>query len=365
MKEKIRNTILVVSTGLGGGGAERLLLDLVVYGLKQGITVISLTADDSFAASLRRSGARVVILDFKRSFFFSLYTFIKEVWTTRPQIILGWMYHGAFFASLARLISFNSKLIWSIHHGRLTAKLSPISTLILARLLAGLSYMLPKHIVYCSCLAKIENERIGFCSSRGKVISNGFDTSKYHFTKRDPLGRVKFVSVARWDVYKNHRRLFSVFKQVVQNNSNVSLHLYGAGIDYDNSELMGLIAEYSLGDVVELHGFTGSPELIYGDYDFSLLSSDFESFGNVLVESMLCGTPCITTDVGESRSIVHQYGFIVENDSQFVEAILIACDLAVSRLSHYRSLRSSASEYARQHFDVNVYLREYRELIYG
>lgn len=64
-------------------------------------------------------------------------------------------------------------------------------------------------------------------------------------------------------------------------------------------------------------------EKILPIFDINVLSSWNEGFPNVIGEAMACGIPCIATDVGESRYIIGQTGFVVppKNPESLAEAI--------------------------------------------
>ncbi|MBJ80454.1 MAG: hypothetical protein CMH60_03975 [Myxococcales bacterium] len=58
----------------------------------------------------------------------------------------------------------------------------------------------------------------------------------------------------------------------------------------DKAEALGL------GERVRFFGFQENPYAYFTRSEFMVLSSDFEGFGNVLIEAMACGLPVVSTD---------------------------------------------------------------------
>ena len=72
------------------------------------------------------------------------------------------------------------------------------------------------------------------------------------------------------------------------------LVLFGDGGEHDR--LAALAAELGLADAVVLAGHTDEPYAALAGADVFALSSQWEGFGNVLVEAMAVGTPVVATD---------------------------------------------------------------------
>jgi glycosyltransferase involved in cell wall biosynthesis len=56
------------------------------------------------------------------------------------------------------------------------------------------------------------------------------------------------------------------------------------------------LSEVSNGSAVELHGFIAQPWELYGRHRVLLVTSRYESFGNMIVESLAAGTPVVSVD---------------------------------------------------------------------
>jgi glycosyltransferase involved in cell wall biosynthesis len=165
-------------------------------------------------------------------------------------------------------------------------------------------------------------ESIGFYSSKGVVVSNGYDVSQ--FTRNDQLGYAfkneldisdNFLigNVGRYNPQKDYKNLLLALK-VVKDKSSAKWYciLVGTNLDEANSELTGLVYELGLADNIRLIGRRNDIPAVMNAIDLFVLSSAFgEAFPNVLNEAMACSTPCVTTDIGDAALIVGNTGWSV------------------------------------------------------
>src|SRR5690606_28337844 len=92
---------------------------------------------------------------------------------------------------------------------------------------------------------------------------------------------------------KNHPLLLRSFAQITAHEAR-RLMLVGTG--QEEAGLRALTAELGIADRVIFAGFHPDPTPFYRTADLFALSSDYEGFGNVIVEAMACGTPVVSTD---------------------------------------------------------------------
>lgn len=112
------------------------------------------------------------------------------------------------------------------------------------------------------------------------------------FKKRNPLNA---VVVARYHEEKQLPHIINAFKKVIENVPNATLELYGFGDEED--KLAKLISELSLDKNVFLKGQTEEPDQVFAHAAFSLLTSKYEGFGLVILESLAQGCPVIAYDI--------------------------------------------------------------------
>lgn len=329
--------VLFVTTGLGTGGAERMLVNLLESLGRRGVEcrTISLLDAGSQGGTIRGLGVVVDELRIDRlaGLLAAPFRIARVMWSFRPDVVQGWMYHGNLGATIAWLLGRRCRLFWGIRQTLYGLSLERWLTRQLIRLGAVLS-RLPQRLIYNSRLSAEQHGAIGYAADRAMVIPNGFDLLRFHpdavrrRRKRTELGLAPdglvVGVVARNHPMKDHRSLVEAAVRVRQDLPGVLFLLAGSGIDRSNARLVRLIAGHELEGNFVLLGEVRDTENLYPAMDVCALSSSWgEAFPNVLGEAMASGVPCVATDVGEAPMILGDTGTTVpsRDSAALAEAI--------------------------------------------
>ena len=109
----------------------------------------------------------------------------------------------------------------------------------------------------------------------------------------DPAIKV-VLSVGRLSPEKGLATLVQAFAELHVDQPDARLLIAGEGPE--RAVLQRLVAELGLSNVASLAGRTSTPLAWMRHAAVFVLASDYEGFGNVLVEAMACGTPVVSTD---------------------------------------------------------------------
>jgi glycosyltransferase involved in cell wall biosynthesis len=124
---------------------------------------------------------------------------------------------------------------------------------------------------------------------------------------------IKLIAVARLEKQKGLDLLLMAFAKL--DRSRFYLTILGQGSEEIN--LRKLILKYDLSDRVNLAGFKSNPYKYMAEADLFILSSRYEGFPNVVLESMACGTPVVAFKCpGGIDEIISDNinGFLVKNN---------------------------------------------------
>ncbi|SDY18994.1 glycosyltransferase family 4 protein [Nitrosomonas halophila] len=345
---------LHIITTLGNGGAESVLYRLCIQNPEQ-YEVICLTDSGKYGPLLSAAGVRVHTLDMPRgkvtlAGFLRLWKLIRQA---RPAVIQTWMYHADLLGGMIGRLAGNQAILWNIRHTDLVPDKSRRSTIMVAKICAHLSRWMPHKIICCAERATETHAAMGYDSSRMVVIGNGCDLS--HFTPdvvggkkiRDELGVPEDVPllgyVARCHPLKDHNTLLAAFALIRRTWAGARLLLVGPGMTAENAELKAMIMQYSLGEAVLLAGPRTDIPAVMSALDLHVMSSVSEGFPNVLAEAMACGTPCVTTDVGDAALIVGDTGWVVPANTPSALAAAISSALVERNNSDAWNLRKRAA----------------------
>ena len=312
--------IVHVISNLDTGGAEVMLAKLV-GGLDRAQfsnTVISLTDRGQLGERIESSGVAVHTLGMKRGRpnIFALPRLILMLKQFKPAIVQSWLYHADFLSTLAVKYSGFPILIWNVRCSDMDLKQYSRLTQWVQRVLAWWS-AIPVTVVFNSEAGKQQHERLGYHPRRWDVIPNGFDITRFRPDSGVRLARrnewrlsddtVCVALIARVDPMKDHATFLDAAQQVAKVRRDVLFVLVGKGTE----TLAQVVAAKGLIDRVAILGYRSDVECLLPGMDIVCLSSVGEGFPNVLGEAMACGVPCVSTDVGDARTIIGDTGHIV------------------------------------------------------
>lgn len=376
--KRSRNTSMVVThviTGLNCGGAEAVLTRLCAsdtFGNRH--EVISLMDDGYFGAHLRQGGALVHTLGLQRghislSAFGKLVSLLREL---QPDVVQTWMYHGSLVGGIAAKLAGNPNVVWGIHHTNLDPRRDKFSTRCVVRCMARLSRRLARATICCAAKSKAAHIELGFSVEGMRVVRNGYDLEQFAPQKVsfDFKRNMNFPAdvpivgmVARYHAQKDHGNLLEALRILLSKGRKCRLVLVGTGLDNGNAELLRSISRNGLGDHVTLLGPSDNVPHLMNVLDLHILSSAFgEAFPNVLAEAMACGTPCVTTDVGDAADIVGDTGWVVPPKDPIALASAIDSALSEWNTDKWQTRCETARKRIEENFSMKRMVEGYNSV---
>lgn len=312
----MRRKIVHIITGLNDGGAEGVLFRLCLNASNIEHVVISLMDIGKYGASLEDAGVRIYCLGLNpgKPSIRKFWRLVRLIHTERPDAVQTWMYHADLLGGVAAKIAGVKKIFWGIRQSTLEKGKAKKSTVAIAKLCALLSPLVPERIVCCAHKALVVHRDIGYAASKLVVISNGYDLSKLAVDENEGCGVRESLGISqetfligkvgRYDPYKDHDNLLSALSELKSSGIDFKCLLVGRGLTSENEGLINRINELGLTDKVILAGQRTDIPSVMNALDLHVLSSCSEGFPNVLAEAMACGTPVVSTDVGDAIEIV-------------------------------------------------------------
>ena len=335
-------TIAIFLPSLAGGGAEKMMLNLAKGFVDSGYSVDLLLVNKK-GPYIDLVPNKVNLIDFQcNKSIKSLPKLIRYLKEKKPNSIISTLEFIDIITIWAKLIAkVKTKVVIRVpnnliehakHEKKFKNKIYPI--------LVKWFYPLADEIIAISKgVAKSTSKLTGINYEDINVIYNPVVNEKIESLSKEDNSHQWFknypviLGVGRLTEQKNFSCLIDAFS-LVRKEVKSKLIILGEG--EKREELQEQINKLGLSGEVDLPGFKKNPYSFMRNAKVFVLSSNWEGFGNVLVEAMAMGTPVVSTDCESGpREILDngKYGLLapINNHQKLAEKILTSLNSPIEK----------------------------------
>lgn len=332
------NKVVIIINSLGNGGAEKVVKLLMerLYKVDSSIELICLEQSGinrldfpikiSYLSSFNGTESGIKKLLFMPLLAFKLMKYVK---INKIDLVQSHLFRANYINILSKLLFCSDHIIQVVNH-------TIISSYLKEGLLGKINLFLIKWlypsanmIISVSNIVQIDMQSMFNFNNRLEVIYNPFDIKYIKKQAQEIIIDFNFdirkkyiISVGRLVKLKRNKDLIYALSKL---DDNIELLFIGEGNEKDR--LIKLSIELNILNRIHFLGWVDNPYKYIRNSNIFISASETESFGNVLVESMICGTAVITTNCGGPSEIVEnkKSGIVVDigEIDQLVQSIRI------------------------------------------
>lgn len=298
-----------MTNSLAAGGAEKVITVLLNKLSELGIDVELICLEHNDFYHLSEDIKRTYLSDFtgKEAGVKKLFTIPLLAWRLKQYIkkenitlVQSHIYRSNYINILAKLFG-SSHNVQIVNAGTMSkykkeGLLGKINLLLI-------KYLYPKSdlIILKSQGMQLDMQELFNFQCENIIINNPYDIEKIEYMKKETIDDFDFrtdkkylISVGRFETFKRQDIIIRSMKNLIH-KQDIELILIGDGIKKD--KLIQLSKELGVANKVHFLGRVSNPYKYIARSDAYILSSENgEGFPNVLVESMICKTPVISSD---------------------------------------------------------------------
>lgn len=327
--------ILFVITGLGMGGAEKVVVTLADFLTEKGHIVGLVYITGPKIVSPLNKNIEIWNLEVKSKLgfigaFLRLRAVIQKF---SPDILHSHMIHANIICRLQRLFMKIPRLISTAHNTVEGGKLRTMA------------YRFTDHLADISTNVSDESVKAFFLTKASKLgrmipVHNGIDINEFSF---DSLSRVEIrkelgirddclllLAVGRLTEAKDYTNMIAAFDKLSKTDINFEVLVVGDGPL--KNQILELIKNAKLTSKIRFLGTRNDVSALMSAADVFVLSSAWEGFPMVILEAMACERVVVATDCGGIREALEMTDFLVQpkNPILLAHAIEKVCRLTVN-----------------------------------
>ena len=329
----LRISFLIHSLSRGGAEVQLMLLAKMLSFAGHEVSIVTMKKLGELENELE--GHSIQLFSLNSSGLISLplvvFKLINFLNFERVSVLYSFMPESNIVASFVKIFIPHITVLWGHRSSGFDLKAYGFRTQIAYKLEPFLSAMPDLIITNSYAGAKILNQRLAN-KQKVAVIHNGIDLKKFSPTSKSarplrkkwqiPETTVVIGFPARFDPVKDHRTFIIAAASILKSHHDIKFVIVGDGNIQYRREVQKQIRSLDIGRHTIFGPALDDMVEFYNAVDIITMTSLSEGFPNVLGEAMACGVPCVSTDVGDARSIIGDDNLIVPvgDDKALVKA---------------------------------------------
>lgn len=360
--------ILLLITGLGLGGAEKVVTSLADQLFEAGHQVKIAYLRGEIEVRPQHPEIELISLGLNSmaNFSQSARQFAQLMQQFQPDVVHAHMFHAILFARLLRRSAQIPYLICTAHSKaiggkarqwlyRLTDRLSDLNT--------NVSQEATDFFVAQKAFGAAKS------TAKSTAVSNGIDTQKFQFSAsahqqlRSQFGFSDdipvLMAVGRLMQAKDYPNLIQAFRLLLNTQPKAQLLIVGDGVQ--RTELEQQVQQLGLSTQIHFLGVRHDIAELLSAADLFVLSSAWEGFGLVVAEAMSCERVVVATDCGGVKEVLGELEWLVppQNAEMLSKKLVQALQLSTEQKAQ---LGQQHRQRIQQHYSMQSMLQQWLAL---
>lgn len=357
--------LLFVINDLGGGGAEKVLVNLVnrMDKTKFDITILTIFSGGINEQFLSNEVRLITIFPFTfpgNRFIFRLFSpntlhklMIKDYYDLEIAFLEG---------SAARIVSGSSKpntkkVSW-IHITQNTPKVASLAFRNVKE--AENCYKTFNRIVAVSKLVAQDFQKLFPSSDRVDILYNpqcpdrilSMSLEKLDNSNLFKKDTFKIIGIGKLIPKKGFDKLIQLTKKLIDDGYNVETFILGCG--KGEARLKKMISELQLTNSISILGYQANPYPFISRADLFICTSWFEGYSTAAVESLILGVPVVSTPVSGIREMLGTWANEVVSPDFTLESLYHTTKNIIGNRQLYDAYKKSIPEISLKFSDKNT-----------